>query len=185
MVTQLTNKNPNVRSIPDGQERLATQLERDDVNRSIAARNSKPHSERLSVKVPPNSPDHRESGDEVNRFLLCTLVNDASRHIKARAERAGVPLPMSAIVRGVLRSYRLEATDRNGPLADPVLDIVAIQKLSARVLGSEIARHDRDRAKRSESKTPRADRTAVSGNTANDRIADVIELGLQLTRAHR
>ena len=183
MVTQLTNKNPNVRSIPDGQERLATQFERDDVNRSIAARNSKSHSERLSVKVPPNSPDHRESGDEVNRFLLCTLVNDASRQIKARAERAGVTLPMSAIVRGVLRSYRLEATDRNCPLADAVMDIAAIRKLSAKVLDGEITRHDRDRAQKSEAKSSRAERSVASGKTGHDRIADVIEFGLRLTKA--
>jgi len=186
MVIQLTNEKGNVRSIPDGQERLATQGERDDVNRSIATRISKSPSERFSVEVPRNSPDHRESGDEVNRFLLCTLVNDASRHIKARAERAGMTLPMSAIVRGVLRSYRLEANDRNGPLADAVLDIAAIQKLNARVLGSEIARHDRDRARRSESKSPRTERSAAaSGNTGNDRIADVIELGLRLAKAQR
>lgn len=187
MTNQLAKAGPKGLSTPDGQERLATQRERDHVSRSIGARVSPPRSERLVVTVPRNSPERRESGDEVNRFLLCTLVNDASRHIKARAERAGDTLPMSAIVRGVLRSYRMEATDRDGPLADAVLDIAAIQRLNAKVLGSEIARHDRNRAKGTESKAARTERPSDGSRDTrlqDDRIADVIERGLRLAKAH-
>ncbi len=186
MINQLAKVNTNVISTPDGQERLATQRERDHVNRSISARVSATRSEPLLVKVLGNSPERRESGDEVNRFLLCTLVNDASRHIKARAERAGDSLPMSAIVRGVLRSYRLAATDKDGPLADAVLDIAAIQRLNAKVLGSEMARHDRDRAKGSESKLARSERpgdASKNSRVENAGIADVVELGQRFAKA--
>jgi hypothetical protein len=185
MIDQLATVSTNVLSTPDGQERLATKRERDHVNRSITARVSSSRSGRLLVTDPGNSPERRESGDEVNRFLLCTLVNSASRRIKARAERAGDSLPMSAIVRGVLRSYRLAATDKDGPLADAVLDIDALQRLNAKVLGSEMARHDRDRAKGSESKIARTERpgdASRSGRMENDRIADVIELGLRFAK---
>ena len=185
MINQLAKVNTNVLSTPDGQERLATQRERDHVNRSIVARVSPSRSERLLATDPGNSLERRESGDEVNRFLLCTLVNSASRRIKARAERAGDSLPMSAIVRGVLRSYRLAATDKDGPLADAVLDIDALQRLNAKVLGSEMARHDRDRAKGSESKTARTERPGDASRNSrmeNDRIADVIELGLRFAK---
>ena len=185
MTNQLAKVKTNVLSTPDGQERLATQGERDHVNRSIVARVSPSRSERLLVTVPGNPPERRESGDEVNRFLLCTLVNSASRRIKARAERAGDTLPMSAIVRGVLRSYRLAATDKDGPLADAVLDIDAIQRLNAKVLGSEMARHDRERAKGSEPKIARTERPGDASRNSrmeNDRIADVIELGLRFAK---
>ena len=185
MINQPAKVNTNVLSTPDGQERLATQREREHVNRSIVARVSPSRSERLVATDPGNSPERRESGDEVNRFLLCTLVNGASRRIKARAERAGDSLPMSAIVRGVLRSYRLAATDKDGPLADAVLDIDALQRLNAKVLGSEMARHDRDRAKGSESKIARTERPGDASRNSrmeNGRIADVIELGLRFAK---
>jgi hypothetical protein len=94
----------------------------------------------------------------VNRFLLCKLVNDASKEIKANAERSGETLPMTMIVRGVLRSFRLAAMDKDGPLTGSVLDIPALTSLNSRVLHGEIARYDRARAKRNEAKSARAER---------------------------
>jgi hypothetical protein len=102
--------------------------------------------------------DQRECGDQVNRFLLCKLVNDASKHIKASAERAGETLPMTMIVRGVLRSFRLAAMDKDGPLTGSVLDVPALTSLNSRVLQGEIARYDRARAKRNEAKNARTER---------------------------
>jgi hypothetical protein len=94
----------------------------------------------------------------VNRFLLCKLVNDASRQIKASAERSGETLPMTLIVRGVLRSFRLAALDKDGPLTGSVLDLPALTSLNSKVLRGEIARYDRARAKRNETKNARAER---------------------------
>lgn len=87
----------------------------------------------------------REAGDHVNRFLLCVLVSESSKSIKASAEKAGESLPMAAIVRSVLRSYRNAVKDRYGPLAEAKLDIAGIRMLNKKVLNSEIARHSRDR----------------------------------------
>ena len=87
----------------------------------------------------------REVGDHVNRFLLCALVSESSKSIKASAEKAGESLPMAMIVRGVLRSYRMAAKDNAGPLADAELDIAGIRMLNKKVLKDEIARYSRDR----------------------------------------
>lgn len=87
----------------------------------------------------------REAGDQVNRFLLCALVSESSKSIKASAEKAGETLPMATIVRGVLRSYRLALKDKYGPLAEAEIDIEGLRMLNKKVLKDEIARHSRDR----------------------------------------
>ncbi len=87
----------------------------------------------------------RETGDQVNRFLLCALVSESSKSIKASAEKAGETLPMSMIVRGVLRSYRMAAKDKYGPLADSGFDIAGLRLLNEEILKKEIARHSSDR----------------------------------------
>ena len=91
------------------------------------------------------SSTQRETGDHVNRFLLCALVSESSKSIKASAEKAGESLPMAMIVRGVLRSYRMAAKDKAGPLADAEFDIAGLRQLNKKVLKDEIARHSRDR----------------------------------------
>lgn len=141
-----TAKEPRV---PDGQERFATRSERDDIARRLDGQMTGPLASTL---------DRRECGDEVNRFLLCKLVNEASKQIKASAERSGETLPMTLIVRGVLRSFRLAAMDKDGPLVGSVLDMPALTSLNSKVLQSEIARYDRARAKRNEAKNSRAER---------------------------
>lgn len=142
-------KEPAQSRVPDGQERFATRSERDDIARRLDGQMTGPLS---------NTFDRRECGDEVNRFLLCKLVNNASKEIKANAERSGETLPMTMIVRGVLRAFRLAAMDKDGPLVGSVLDIPALTNLNSRVLQGEIARYDRARAKRNEAKSARAER---------------------------
>jgi hypothetical protein len=138
---------------PDGQERLATKSERDDVTRRMDGRSTAQSRAPLAAAL-----DRRECYDEVNRFLLCTLVNGASKHIKASAERSGETIPMTTVVRGVLQSFRLEAMDKGGPLSGSVLDLPALTSLNSRVMRSEIARYARARTKRNESKTARVER---------------------------
>jgi hypothetical protein len=60
------------------------------------------------------SRSERDAGDQVNRFLLCTLVSESSKRIKASAERAGESMPLAMIVRGVLRAYRVAAARKTG-----------------------------------------------------------------------
>jgi len=100
----------------------------------------------------------RDAGDQVNRFLLCTLVSESSKRIKASAERAGESMPLAMIVRGVLRAYRVAASDKEGPLAGPELDIAGLKELNEKVLKGEIARHTRERVKNSEARLARAER---------------------------
>jgi hypothetical protein len=106
-----------------------------------------------------DTPRHeRDAGDQVNRFLLCTLVSESSKRIKASAERAGESMPLATIVRGVLRAYRVAAADKDGPLAGPELDISGLARLNDKVLKGEIARHTRERVKNSEARLARAER---------------------------
>src|SRR3989449_11670237 len=100
----------------------------------------------------------RDAGDQVNRFLLCTLVSESSKRIKASAERAGESMPLATIVRGVLRAYRVAAADKEGPLAGPELNIAGLARLNDKVLKGEIARHTRERVKNSEARLARAER---------------------------
>jgi hypothetical protein len=99
----------------------------------------------------------REAGDQVNGFLLCTLISESAKRIKISAERAGESLPMTMIVRAVLRSYRIAAKDKFGPLSDTELDIEGINLLNDKVLKDEIARHSRDRVKNSEMRLAHAE----------------------------
>lgn len=104
------------------------------------------------------SRSERDAGDQVNRFLLCTLVSESSKRIKASAERAGESMPLAMIVRGVLRAYRVAASEKEGPLAGPDVDISGLKRLNEKVLKGEIARHTRERVKNSEARLARAER---------------------------
>jgi hypothetical protein len=104
------------------------------------------------------SPAQRETDDQVNRFLLCALISESSKRIKASAEKAGESLPMSMIVRGVMRSYRVAAKDKYGPLAEAKIDIAGLKRLNKKVLSEEIARHSRDRVKNSQRQLASAQR---------------------------
>lgn len=144
------------RPIPHGQERLATERERDDVSRRIAAR-------ALENRTGPigrvaERPTRIGAGDDVNRFLLCAVVKESSRQIRARTRSAGTAFPMSTIVRGVLRCYRRAATDRDSPLADATFDIAGLRRLNERVLRDETRRLALERVGTSQASLARAER---------------------------
>jgi hypothetical protein len=111
----------------------------------------------LNVTNPP-LPVQRESGDQVNRFLLCALVSESAKRIKTRAAQTGESLPMAAVVRGVLRAYRVAAKDQYGPLSHATPDYAGLEGLNRKVLRDEITRHARDRVKNSEAALARARR---------------------------
>ena len=100
----------------------------------------------------------REVGDQVNRFLLCALVSESAKLVKVGAEKIGESLPMTMIVRGVLRSYRNAAKDEYGPLAKPEPDIAGLRNLNEKILRDEVARHSLDRVKNSETRLAHAKR---------------------------
>ena len=56
---------------------------------SNRARLAKAGGKQSEVKAVDTSRSERDAGDQVNRFLLCTLVSESSKRIKASAERAG------------------------------------------------------------------------------------------------
>ena len=122
-------------------------------------------------------PFQRESDDQVNRFLLCSLIAESAKQIKARANRAGEALPMATIVRGVMRSYRQAAKEKNGPLSQPELDVTGLKKLNDKVLKDEILRHSRARVKNSETRLAQAERLGDSAKikSEQDTLAHAIE----------
>jgi hypothetical protein len=76
----------------------------------------------------------REAGDQINSFMLCTLVSKSAKRIKMQAEQQGVYLPMAIIVRRVLRAYLLAAKDKDGPLAISNPDINELGDLNKKIL---------------------------------------------------
>lgn len=103
--------------------------------------------EEISAALPSG-----EAGDHMNRFLLCALVSESARCIRASAEKAGEHLAMPLVVRSVLRSYRLATKDKHGPFADHSPDMPALGRLNERILRAEIARQSQDRMKKSEAR---------------------------------
>jgi hypothetical protein len=75
----------------------------------------------------------RESGDQINRFLLFALVSNSAKRIKARAANKGVDLPMTLITRSVLRSYRAAAKVKNGPFATSTPDPQQLEELNKEI----------------------------------------------------
>ncbi len=98
----------------------------------------------------------RETGDQINRFLLCALVSQSAKRIKQRAERSGAALPMAIIARAILRSYDLAAKDHNGPFAKAELDLAEIQRLNDKVLAEVLTRHAQEKVKTLEAQRLRA-----------------------------
>jgi hypothetical protein len=127
-------------------------------SRARAARGGDKQTPAARGEIAEGSRSERDAGDQVNRFLLCTLVSESSKRIKASAEKAGESMPLAMIVRGVLRAYRVAASDKEGPLAGLELDIAGLKRLNERVLKGEIARHTRERVKNSEARLARAER---------------------------
>ena len=120
----------------------------------------------------------RESGDHINRFLLCALVKESAKLIKERAERNGATLPMSKIVRGVLRSYLLAAIDKYGPLAEAEPDMAGLRRLNDKVLKNELARHMQDGVRSSEERLAHAKRLGDGAriSTEQDNLERAVDL---------
>ncbi|HKY03575.1 MAG TPA: hypothetical protein VJQ56_01730 [Blastocatellia bacterium] len=105
----------------------------------------------------------REAGDEVNRFLLCSLVSQSAKRVKARAETEGEFLPMTAVVRGVLRAYRAAIKVQHEALAGFEADAEKLKDLNTAILKEELKRHRRERV---ETGKMRVDQAARSGDEA-------------------
>jgi len=178
MINKSATTNISYLSTPDSQERLATQFELDDVRQRIERQALEKQAESLRSQVTKSPHTERQAGDQLNRFLLCALVNESSRQIKVSAQKAGATLPMTIIVRGVLRSYRLAATDESGPLAGRTFDISDLRRLNEGVLRREIARYTRDRVKDSEARLARAQRLGEGERIKDER--DGLEHAIEL-----
>jgi hypothetical protein len=129
----------------------------------------------------------REAGDQVNRFLLCALVSESAKSIKEEAGKIGESLPMTMIVRSVLRSYRLAAKDINGPLAEPEPDIAGLRVLNEKVLRDQVMHHSRDRVKSIEKRLSNAQRLGDDAriNAEREGLEEAIESRDRLAKKFR
>jgi hypothetical protein len=100
----------------------------------------------------------RKSGDEVNRFLLCSLVSKSAKRIKARIERQGERLPMSAIMKGVMRSYQLAAAEQPDLFAGPTINRASLANLVEKIFKDEIKRHSQDIVRTNQARLVQANR---------------------------
>jgi hypothetical protein len=143
--------------VDDGDSHIVVNLS-DSTDNAIEARSGEEQGTAARPEITSTSRARREAGDHVNRFLLCTLIGESAKSIRKTAQKGGETLPMTMIVRGVLRSYRLAAEDKYGPLAEAEPDMAGLKRLNEKVLRSEIARHSRDRVKSSEVRLAHAQR---------------------------
>jgi hypothetical protein len=90
----------------------------------------------------------RAKGDQVNSFLFCVLVSKAAKRITLRAEKIGVVLPISTVMRSVLAAYQLAAKDESGPFNESTPDFVGLMKLDEKILRNELVRQALDKVKR-------------------------------------
>ena len=170
----------------DGDSRVITKLSESSTDTVKARAGDRQDSIVFSQPNNSSRPD-REAGDQVNRFLLCTLVSESAKRIKMSAEKSGASLPMTTVVRGVLQAYRLAARDKYGPLAEPDLDITGLMSLNEKVLRDEITRHSRDRVKNSETRLAHAERLGDDTRVKAERdgLEHAIALRDRLTKEYR
>jgi len=120
----------------------------------------------------------RASGDEVNRFFLCSLVSMSAKRIKAIAEEAGEHISMTMIVRSVLRFYQVAAKEKHGPLSGHEPDMAGIRRLNEKVLKNEIARHTEERVKNCETRLTRASRLGDEARIKTEK--DALDIALKI-----
>ncbi len=113
----------------------------------------------------------REAGDEVNRFLLCSLVSQSAKRVKARAETEGEFLPMTLVVRGVLRAYRVAIKEQRGALAGLEADAVKLKSLNTAILKEELKRHRRERVENSKTRLDQASRSGDEAKVRTEKDA--------------
>ena len=133
---------------------------------------------------PVASRAQREAGDQVNRFLLCALVNESAKSIKAGAEKIGESLPMTTIIRCVLRSYRQAAKDLYGPLANPEPGMAGLKDLNERIMRDEITRNLQDKVKDGKLRLARAKRAGDDSRikVEEDNLGQAIQLRDRLAK---
>jgi hypothetical protein len=96
------------RPVLSGQERLASQSELDSIRDILQQR--KAGGERAETTLTPDLLSQEAgsplgNGGGINRFLLCTIVWNVAREVKARGETNGERLSLPRIAREVLSSY--------------------------------------------------------------------------------
>jgi hypothetical protein len=128
----------------------------DEGRRRARAKSMRTQRPGVDYKVANFPHAQRDTSDQVNRFLLCVLVGESAKRIRAAAARAGESLPITKIIKGVLRAYRLAAAQEGGPLAGNEPDLAAIEILNAKILRDEIASLSQERLKTSEARLARA-----------------------------
>lgn len=83
-------------------------------------------------------PPETHVGGKVNRFLLCSIVSQSARRLKASRSQSNESASVTMIGRRVLRSYLKAALDVDGPLADSVPDIARLGLLNKRIVEDEV-----------------------------------------------
>jgi len=77
-------------------------------------------------------------GGRINRFLLCSIVSQSARRLKASRSQSNESASVTMIGRGVLRSYLKAALDVDGPLADSIPDIARLGLLNKRIVEDQV-----------------------------------------------
>ena len=135
---------------PHDTQTVATNLLMPDKLASIATRIDS--LEEVNIIIPESLAEalfpQRAKGDQVNRFLFCVLVSKAAKRITLRAEKIGVVLPISTVMRSVLAAYQLAAKDESSPFNESRLDFVLLTKLDEKIFRNELARQALDKVKR-------------------------------------
>jgi len=86
----------------------------------------------------------RNAGDQVNRFLLCALIRESAKHIKIAADRSGISLPVTKIVRRLLDSYSRAAVENPGLLSGPTYNSSILRNLNEKLRKDEIGRYSQE-----------------------------------------
>ena len=86
----------------------------------------------------------RRAGDEINRFLLCALIRESARQIKATADTKGICLPFQKIIRRLLDSYSRAAEENRGLLSGPKFNMSILRTLNEELCKEEIGRYSRE-----------------------------------------
>jgi hypothetical protein len=96
------------RPVLAGQERLASQSELDSISEILQQRKAIGEKEESTLSpylLSQEAGNPLGNGEGLNRFLLCTIVWNVAREVKARGETNGERLSLPRIAREVLSSY--------------------------------------------------------------------------------
>lgn len=127
----------------------------------------------------------RAADDEVNRFLLCVLVSKSAKQIKDRAWTVGESVPLTTIVRNVLRSYRAAAKESPGLLSGHNLGQVNFGRLNGDVFDEQMRICALERVKYSQSHVDRASQTGDETRIRPEREAHARDIAERDSFANR